>query len=64
MNVLKWLHDNGCPWDATVCAYAAKYGQFEMLKYLLQNGCPIDDRAIKYATDEGHSVIVNWLQKI
>ena len=37
---MKFLHENGCPWDKSVCEAAAEGGHLECLKYLHENGCP------------------------
>ena len=41
-NCLKFLHENGCPWDEYTCEAAASYCFLECLKYLIENGCPCD----------------------
>jgi len=50
---LKYLHENGCPWNKEACSNAASGGQLECLKYLHENGCPWDyrtcDNAAKYS---------------
>ena len=38
--LLKFLHENGCPWDIRTCSLAANYGHLECLKYAHENGCP------------------------
>ena len=37
LDVLKYLHENGCPWDEWTCAGAAVGGHLELLKYLHEN---------------------------
>jgi len=37
---LKYLHENGCPWNEKCCEYASNNGHLEVLKYLHDNGCP------------------------
>ena len=32
LEVLKWAHENGCPWDWRTCAFAADGGHLEALK--------------------------------
>ena len=39
VELLQFLHENGCPWDARTCSYAAKNGHLECLKYAHENGC-------------------------
>ena len=37
---LKYLHENGCPWDESTCEAAAEGGHLECFKYLHENGRP------------------------
>ena len=37
---MKYLHENGCPWDKWTCRAAAENGHLECLKYLHDKGCP------------------------
>ena len=48
VELLKVLHEKGCPWDIWTCYEAAKYGHLECLKYAHENGCP---ESSKYAHD-------------
>ena len=34
LEVLKYLHENGCPWDKWTCFAAAGSGHLEVLKYV------------------------------
>ena len=43
--MVKYLHENGCPWDEVACKTAAEGGHLDVLKYLHENGCPWDGRA-------------------
>ena len=40
LEVLRWLRENGCPWDFTTCSSAAKNGHLEVLQWACENGCP------------------------
>lgn len=40
LEVLKYLHENGCPWNWEAYEYAAAYGNVDMIEYLHDNGCP------------------------
>ncbi len=40
LEAVRWLHEQGCPWDARSCKLAVKEGKLDMLLYLLQHGCP------------------------
>jgi hypothetical protein len=39
LEVLKWARENGCEWNADVCANAALNGHLEVLKWARENGC-------------------------
>ena len=39
-SLLAWARENGCPWDARVCAAAARGGHLETLQWARANGCP------------------------
>ena len=61
LEVLKYLHQNGCPWNEDACLEAAECGHFEILKYLLQNGCPWNEEAcLEAAKRNGHLKVVKW----
>jgi hypothetical protein len=40
MEILKWLHENGCPISNVACSWAAENESWECLKYLVDNKCP------------------------
>ena len=42
LEVLQWLRENDCPWDALTCARAVRQGHFVILRWALENGCPWD----------------------
>ena len=46
---LKRAHENGCPWDESVCGSAARGGHLECLKYAHENGCPWNEWACAIA---------------
>ena len=76
LSCLRYLHENGCPWDETVSYYAARAGNVSFLRYLHENGCPWDSRTttdasmygnfscLRYAVDHGcelnESVIMEY----
>jgi hypothetical protein len=47
LKCLKYLHENGCPWNKEATEVAAENGHLECLKYLHKNGCPIKKQPIK-----------------
>ena len=61
LECLKYLHENGCPWNEEVCCYAASGGHFEILIYLHENGCPRDRNTCSSAARGGRFEILNYL---
>ena len=55
LELLQFLHENGCPWDIRTCSWAALYGHFECLKYAHEKGCPWDEYTCSNAAYNGHS---------
>jgi len=49
LELLKVLHENGCPWDESTCRSAALGGHLECMKYERENGCPWDWRTCSEA---------------
>ncbi len=37
---LKWLREEGCPWDEDTFTFAAIHGSLINLKWLREEGCP------------------------
>ena len=37
--MLKWLHEQGNPWDAATCANAAERGHTELMQWAHYHGC-------------------------
>ena len=42
LDALKYLHENGVPWDFHTCAFARENNHLECLVYALDNGCQND----------------------
>ena len=40
LEMVKFLHEKGCPWDSRATEYAADGGHLDVLKYLHEKGCP------------------------
>ena len=38
---LKYLHENGCPWDRNTYWYAADRKHWDCLQYAVDNKCPL-----------------------
>ena len=61
LECLKYLHENGCPWDEDTTRNAAGGGHLECLKYLHKNGCPCDAVAISWAAGSGYLECLKYL---
>ena len=58
VELCEWARDAGCPWNASVCAFAASTGKLEVLQWARQNGCPWDWRTYEWASEHAH--IQQW----
>ena len=63
LEVLKWVRQNGCPWNKRTCAYAALGGNLEVLKWARQNGCPWDNLTCENAARGGHLEVLKWARQ-
>ena len=52
--MVRWLHERGCDWNQSSCAYACTYGCSDILKYMVDNGCELDIESVKPAIYKGH----------
>ena len=61
LEVLQWLHANGCPWNKWTCAAAVAYGQVKVLQWASGNECPCDEAETVFrAAFNGHLNILIW----
>lgn len=51
---LKYLHDQGCPWDDYTCTIAAGSGHIDCLRYAHSNGCPMTAEVCLAAAQNDH----------
>ena len=63
LEVLKYAHENGCPWDERTCYEAAGGGHLDVLKYLHEQGCPWDEWTYQAAAREGHLDVLKYLHE-
>jgi hypothetical protein len=61
--LVKWLKENGCPWNEYTCSGAAYIGNFELLKWARENGCPWDKKTCSNAARGGHFEILKWCRE-
>ncbi len=43
---VKWLHENGCPWNEGSVEIAYEFGHFAVFRYLIENGAEVEDTTI------------------
>ena len=53
LEVLKFAHEIGCPWDEETCTQAAINGHLDCLKYAHENGCPWNSTTSVVAAKNG-----------
>jgi hypothetical protein len=52
LDVLKWAHEQGCPWDELTCAHAADGRHVQVLKWIYEQGGPWDERVyLRFKSD-------------
>ena len=62
LEVLKWLHNTGCPCDTYTCRAAASGGYLEVLNWLHNQGCPWDEWNVCHAAAAGGNLeVLTWL---
>ena len=65
LDVLKYAHEKGCPWDELTCACAAEGGHLAVLKYAHENGCLWNKKYCHdLAESKGHVDIVAWIASL
>lgn len=60
MEMLRFLFDEGCPWDRRTCAAAARNSDLEALRWLREKGCPWDSRTLDAAAEVGAMDLFEW----
>jgi hypothetical protein len=60
---LRYLHENGCPWENSVCYDAIRHNNLESLRYLHENGCPWDENATCYAAIQNSLDCLQYLHE-
>jgi len=63
LEILKYLHENGCSWNVRSCEIASMKGHLECLKYLHENGCPWNERCCENASYNGHLEVLKYLHE-
>jgi len=61
--VLEWLHNTGCPWDAWTARAAAAGGHLEVLTFLHSHGCLWNLLTCAFAARSGHRRVLQWARE-
>ena len=40
LELVKWLRNEGCPWDTIMCDYVVHHGHVKVLRWARENGAP------------------------
>jgi hypothetical protein len=67
-DTLRWLRENGCPWDVSfVCMYAAYNGSTDILDFVIEQGEVLDAQllscALRDAVSHNQQEAVHWLKQ-
>lgn len=60
---LKWIAENGCPFDETFCEELAKKGRLNILRWARNLQCPWDKRTIVGAEAAGWKDVAAWARE-
>ena len=63
IELLKFLHENGCSWDWRTCKYAAQSGELKCLEYAHCNGCECKESASYAAIKYNRMECLYYLEK-
>lgn len=63
LRILQWLHENGCPWNESICHNAVLHGRLEILKFAYENGLSFDDWTRYFAAQNGELEILKWMHE-
>ena len=63
LGVLRWLREQGCPWDEQVVANAAARGHLHVIAWAREQGCPWDETAcVSAVACKRRLEVVRWLR--
>lgn len=62
LECVKWLIENGCPWDWDTCAGAVAGGNLDVVRYLHSQHCPWDkERLLLVAENREQWAVYDWI---
>ena len=63
VELLAWGKDNGCPWNAWTCAFAAEGGHLAVLQWAREHNCQWDEATCEGAAAGGHLAVLQWARE-
>ena len=60
---LAWAKARSGPWNAFVCAFAARYGHLEVLKWAWERRCPWNEETCAAAATHGQLSALRWARE-
>jgi WD40 repeat protein len=63
LDIVKYIHEQGGPWDDAAASYAASNGHLDIVKYIHEQNGPWNENASSYATSNGHFDIVKYIHE-
>ena len=62
VEILKFLKENNCPWDAKTGEYVIKNCTEDIFMWFLENGCPINTDVFEHAVKNENFKILNYIK--
>jgi hypothetical protein len=60
LDIIKYAHENGCPWSIFTTCIPAMDGRMDIIKYVHENGCPWNESTMEYAAVNGYLDIIKY----
>ena len=60
LDVLRYLHEKGCPWNEDTCGGAAQGGHLTVLQWAREHGCPWNETTCVRSAWKGHLDVLQW----
>ncbi len=60
IGILRWVRQDGCPWDNWTCELTARNGNLKLLKWLRKGGCPWGNWTLTYTTSWDRWRVLQW----
>lgn len=61
LQCLKYVHENGCPWDSNLCTEAGQRGHLVCLTYAHEHGCPWNEKTYRATAEGGHIACLKYV---